>query len=85
MTKALDGLGQKIIEWAVVACLVGVIGYLVGNSDATVMKAEISGLKATVERHEREIVALEALRPRVERLDARIEMEREERLKGDSQ
>lgn len=49
---ALQGLGQKIAEWAVIAALVGVIGYLVGNSDAMRMRAEIDALRADVNRHE---------------------------------
>ena len=82
----MQGLGQKIVEWAVIAALVGVIGYLIGNSDAMTMKAAIDRHGETNARHEREIAALEArldiLAPRVERLDTLSEMERERRSEG---
>lgn len=83
MTAALQGIGQKIVEWAVIAALVGVIGYLIGNSDAMTMKAQIERHAETAVRHERELVALEArvavLEPRVERLVTLSELERERR------
>jgi hypothetical protein len=79
----MQGVGQKIVEWAVVAALVGVIGYLIGNSEATMMKAEIAALSRDNSRHESEIAALEArlriLEPRVQRLDTLSEVEREKR------
>lgn len=75
----MQGIGQKIVEWAVVAALVGVIGYLIGNSEATMMKAEIAALSRDNARHEREIAALETrfstLEPRVQRLDTLSEVE----------
>lgn len=75
----MQGIGQKIVEWAVVAALVGVIGYLIGNNDAMMMKAEIATLSRDNSRHEREIAALEAriavLEPRLERLDTLSEVE----------
>ncbi len=55
----LKSLVQKILEWAVVAALVGVIGYLVGNSEAMMMRAEIDRLRADVDRHERERIKAE--------------------------
>lgn len=76
-------LGQKIVEWAVVAALVGVIGYLIGNSDAMTMSAAIERQGETIARHEREITALETritlMGARVERLDARDELTRQMR------
>lgn len=76
----MQGIGQKIAEWAVIAALVGVIGYLIGNSDAMTMKAQIDRNADTLVRHEREIEALErrweSIAPRIERLDALSEMER---------
>ncbi len=79
----MKGLGQKIMEWAVIAALVGVIGYLIGNNDAMVMKAAIDRQTEALARHEREILALEArlnvLEPRVERLITVSEIEREQR------
>ncbi len=41
----MQGIGQKVVEWAVVAALVGVIGYLIGNSDAMEMKSRIDALE----------------------------------------
>lgn len=77
----MQGIGQKIVEWAVLAALVGVIGYLIGNNDAMMMKAAIERQTETNARHEREIKALEAqldaLAPRVERLDVLSELEQE--------
>lgn len=79
----MQGIGQKIVEWAVVAALVGVIGYLIGNNDAMMMKAAIERQAEALARHERDIVALEArlavLEPRVERLVTVSEIEREQR------
>jgi len=83
MTIAPQGLGQKIAEWAVIAALMAVIGYLVGNSDAMTMKAAIERHAETNVRHERQIEALrlklDALVPRVERLDTLSEIDRERR------
>jgi hypothetical protein len=79
----MQGIGQKIVEWAAVAALVGVIGYLIGNNDAMMMKAAVDRQSEAFARHEREILALEAriavLEPRVERLVTLSEMEREQR------
>jgi hypothetical protein len=79
----MQGIGQKIVEWVVVAALVGVIGYLIGNNDAMMMKAAIERQAEALARHERDIVALEArlavLEPRVERLVTVSEIEREQR------
>ena len=78
MTQAL---GQKIVEWAVVAALVGVIGYLIGNNDAMEMKAANERAAESIARHERHITALETritlMASRVERLDARDEFARQ--------
>lgn len=75
----MQGIGQKIVEWAVLAALVGVIGYLIGNNDAMMMKAEIATLSRDNLRHEREIAALEGrlavVEPRIERLDTLSEVE----------
>jgi hypothetical protein len=79
----LQGLGQKILEWVVIGALVGVIGYLIGNSDAMTMKAEIERLRENDTRQDREIIELEKLGARVERLDAQVEIERDMRRKGD--
>jgi len=79
----MQGLGQKIVEWAAIAALVGVIGYLIGNNDAMMMKGQIDRLVEATARQEREITALEArvvvLEPRVERLVTLSELERERR------
>lgn len=79
----MQGIGQKIVEWAAVAALVGVIGYLIGNNDAMMMKAANERQAEALARHERELVALEAriavLEPRVERLVTLSEIEREKR------
>ena len=81
-----QGLGQKIVEWAVIAALVGVIGYLIGNSDAMTMSAAIERQGETIARHEREITALETrltlMAARVERLDARDEFARQMQKDG---
>lgn len=86
MTAGLAGLREKIVEWAVMGALVGVIGYLIGNSDATTMQGQINELKKDNARIERDYVALSArvavLEPRVERLVTLSELERE-RMKGD--
>ncbi len=55
----IKALGQKVLEWAVIAVLVGAIGYLVGNSEAARMTAEIERLRADVDRHERERIRAE--------------------------
>jgi hypothetical protein len=60
-----------------------VIGYLIGNSDAMTMKAEIERLRENDTRQDREIIELEKLGARVERLDAQVEIERDMRRKGD--
>ena len=79
----MQGLGQKIVEWAAIAALVGVIGYLIGNNDAMTMKGQIERLVDATARQEREIATLEArvavLEPRVERLVTLSELERERR------
>ena len=67
---ALNGLGQKIMEWAVIAALVGVVGYLIGNNDAMTMRAEIDRLRERETALEGRVERVEALAPRVERLDA---------------
>ncbi len=79
----LQGLGQKILEWVVIGALVGVIGYLIGNSDAMTMQAEIERLRENDKRQDEEIGELEKLGARVERIDAQVEIEREMRRKGD--
>ena len=88
MSEALANLREKIVEWAVMAALVGVIGYLIGNSDATMMRVEIDRLTADNARQEAEIAAqsnrYDDLAPRVLTLEVQAKAEREERLKGDA-
>jgi hypothetical protein len=67
----------------VIGALVGVIGYLIGNSDAMTMQAEIERLRENDKRQDEEIGELEKLGARVERIDAQVEIEREMRRKGD--
>lgn len=81
--SALANLREKILEWAVLGALVGVIGYLIGNSDATTLKAEITTLRAENARQEETIAAHETkidnLAPRV----LTLEVQDAERMKGE--
>lgn len=80
--SALANLRDKIIEWAVLGALVGVIGYLIGNNDATTLKAEVNVLRAENVRQEAAIAAhdakIENLAPRV----LTLEVQDVERMKG---
>jgi hypothetical protein len=78
----MQGLGQKIVEWAVIASLVGIVGYLIGNSEATTMKLENDRQSADIVRLQKEVAELEALAPRV--LTLEIEARSQSR-KGDKQ
>lgn len=86
--SALGNLREKAVEWAVMAALVGVIGYLVGNSDATMMRAEIDRLKAEELRHEAAIGDLnndiDNLGPRVLTLEVQAANARDDRMKGEA-
>lgn len=86
--SALANLREKIVEWAVMAALVGVIGYLIGNSDATTMRGEIDLLKAENVRLEADLNALtndyDNLAPRVLTLEVQATTGREERMKVDA-
>lgn len=83
---ALPALAQKVVEWAVIAALVGVVGYLIGNSDAAKMRAEIDALRADHNRLEGQVKDLSAdfkpLPSRVLTLEVQAQSERD--MKGDA-
>lgn len=83
MTAALQGIGQKIVEWAVIFVLATAIGFLIGNNNAMETKEEVVELRKDKARVESDLVTLTArvavLEPRVERLVTLSELERERR------